>query len=99
MPRIDLWAVDKVRCQTEDNMLNSGTRNLAPSTTNHIRKCSEVWNALMEQMDSLLASVSISVLVRPIYTIHTTCFFIGFCPWFSNLLVSVKCYKGTEHVN
>ncbi|KAF8695960.1 hypothetical protein HU200_036838 [Digitaria exilis] len=62
MPRIDLWAVDKVRDQTEDNMLNSGTRNLASSTTNHIRKCSEVWNALMEQMDSLLASVSISVL-------------------------------------
>ncbi|CAO2178848.1 unnamed protein product [Urochloa humidicola] len=62
MPRIDLWAVDKVHNQIEDNMLNMGTSNLASSTINHIRKCSQVWNALVEQMDSLLASVSISVL-------------------------------------
>jgi hypothetical protein len=77
MPRIDLWAIDKVHNQIEENMLNIGTSNLA-STTNHIRKCSEVWNALVEQMDSLLASVSISVLVRLLYTMHTTCFFVGF---------------------
>jgi len=64
MPRIDLWAVDKVHSQTEDTMLNMDTSDLASSTTNHTRKCSEIWNALVEQMDSLLASVSISVLVR-----------------------------------
>jgi hypothetical protein len=85
MPRIDLWAVDKVHSQLEDNMLNMGTSDLASSTTNHTRKCSEVWNALVEQMDSLLASVSISVLVRLIYTIHTTCFFVAFCARFSSL--------------
>lgn len=62
MPRIDLWAVGKVQSQIEDNIPNTGASNVASSTTNHIKKCSEVWNALVEQMDSLLASVSISVL-------------------------------------
>ena len=85
MPRIDLWAVDKVHSQTEDTMLNMDTSDLASSTINHTRKCSEAWNALVEQMDSLLASVSISVLVRLIYTIHTTCFFVAFCAWFRSL--------------
>ena len=85
MPRIDLWAVDKVHSQTEDTMLNMDTSDLASSTTNHTRKCSEIWNALVEQMDSLLASVSISVLVRLIYTIHTTCFFVAFCAWTRSL--------------
>lgn len=61
MPRIDLWAVDKAHNQIEDNMLNTGAGRLASSTADH-KKCSEVWNALIEQMDSLLASVSISVL-------------------------------------
>jgi len=70
MPRIDLWAVDQVHNQIEDNMLNTGASNVASSTIDH-KKCSEVWNALIEQMDSLLASVSISVLVsRLIYTSH-----------------------------
>ncbi|KAL6615765.1 hypothetical protein ACP70R_038035 [Stipagrostis hirtigluma subsp. patula] len=62
MPRIDLWAVDKVPNQIEDHILSTGPSSLASSNNNHIRKCSEVWNALVEQMDSLLASVSISVL-------------------------------------
>lgn len=93
MPRIDLWAVDKAHNQIEDNMLNMGTRNLASSTINHIRKCSEAWNALVEQMDSLLASVSISVLVRLYinYPHHTL------LRWFSSLLFSVD--KGTVHVD
>lgn len=62
MPRIDLWAFDKAHNQIEDSMFNAGASNLASSTADH-KKCSEVWNALIEQMDSLLASVSISVLV------------------------------------
>ncbi|KAL6845387.1 hypothetical protein ACP4OV_024882 [Aristida adscensionis] len=62
MPRIDLWALDKVHNQIEEHIHTTGASNLASSTNNHIGKCSEVWNALVEQMDSLLASVSISVL-------------------------------------
>ncbi|KAK3161523.1 hypothetical protein QOZ80_1BG0078180 [Eleusine coracana subsp. coracana] len=62
MPRIDLWAVEKVQSQIQENMLNTEPSNLASSSTKHIKKCSEVWNVLVEQMDSLLASVSISVL-------------------------------------
>ncbi|XP_062206464.1 uncharacterized protein LOC133908443 [Phragmites australis] len=62
MPRIDLWAVEKVHNQIEGHMLNMGASDLASSPTNHVEKCSEVWNALVEQMDSLLASVSISIL-------------------------------------
>ncbi|WVZ69342.1 hypothetical protein U9M48_018142 [Paspalum notatum var. saurae] len=62
MPRIDLWALGKVHSQVEDNTLNMGANSLASSTSNHVKKCSEVWSALVEQMDSLLASVSISVL-------------------------------------
>jgi hypothetical protein len=91
MPRIDLWAVDQAHNQIEDNMLNTGASNLASSTTDH-KRCSEVWNALIEQMDSLLASVSISVLVsRLIYTSHHMrlrcflCNLLSFSP--------VKCQK------
>jgi hypothetical protein len=40
--------VDQVHSQIQEHML---------------KKCSEVWNVLIEQMNSLLASVSISVLV------------------------------------
>jgi hypothetical protein len=76
MPRIDLWAVDKAHNQIEDNMLNTGSGRLASSTADH-KKCSEVWNALIEQMDSLLASVSISVLVSLIYpTPHVSSLFL-----------------------
>lgn len=64
MPRIDLWAVDELHSQIQENMLNTEPSNFALSSTEHSKKCSEVWNALVEQMDSLLASVSISVLVR-----------------------------------
>lgn len=64
MPRIDLWAINKVHEQeTEDHVLNVGTSTLAPTPIKNSRKCSEVWNALVDQMGSLLASVSISVLV------------------------------------
>lgn len=63
MPRIDLWAVDKVYEQeTEDHGLNTGTSKLASSPSESMTKCSEVWNTLVDQIDSLLASVSISVL-------------------------------------
>ncbi|XP_051225343.1 uncharacterized protein [Lolium perenne] len=64
MPRIDLWAVDKVHEQeTEDHGLNAGTSKLSSSPIGSMTKCSEVWNTLVDQMDSLLASVSISVLL------------------------------------
>ncbi|CAM0882027.1 unnamed protein product [Alopecurus aequalis] len=63
MPRIDLWAVDKVHEQeTEDHGLNMGTSKMASSPVESMTKCSEVWNTLVDQMGSLLASVSISVL-------------------------------------
>uniref|UniRef100_A0ACD5VQ89 Uncharacterized protein n=1 Tax=Avena sativa TaxID=4498 RepID=A0ACD5VQ89_AVESA len=63
MPRIDLWAVDKVYEQeTEDHGIDPGTSKLASSPIKSMAKCSEIWNTLVDQMDSLLASVSISVL-------------------------------------
>jgi hypothetical protein len=78
MPRIDLWAVDKVHEQeTEDHGLNTGTSKLASSPMGIMTKCSEVWNTLVDQMDSLLASVSISVLVSLI-TLHGICLFNSF---------------------
>uniref|UniRef100_J3L2Q2 PHD-type domain-containing protein n=2 Tax=Oryza brachyantha TaxID=4533 RepID=J3L2Q2_ORYBR len=63
MPRIDLWAVDKVHEQeAEDHVPNVGTSRLGSTPIKNIKKCSEIWNALVDQMGSLLASVSISVL-------------------------------------
>jgi hypothetical protein len=65
MPRIDLWAIDKFHEQeAEDHVLNVGTSKLGSTATKNIKKCSEVWNSLVDQMGSLLASVSISVLVN-----------------------------------
>jgi hypothetical protein len=79
MPRIDLWAVDKVHEQeTEDHGLNAGTSKLSSSPIGSMTKCSEVWNTLVDQMDSLLASVSISVLVSFICTLHGICLFNPF---------------------
>uniref|UniRef100_A0A0D9V3Y2 PHD-type domain-containing protein n=1 Tax=Leersia perrieri TaxID=77586 RepID=A0A0D9V3Y2_9ORYZ len=63
MPRIDLWAIDKVHEQeAEDHVLNVGTSKLGSMPTKNIKRCSEVWNALVDQMGSLSASVSISIL-------------------------------------
>ncbi|XP_073366668.1 uncharacterized protein [Aegilops tauschii subsp. strangulata] len=63
MPRIDLWAVNTVHEQeTEDHGHNMGTSKLASSPVESMPKCSEVWNTLVDQMGSLSASVSISVL-------------------------------------
>ncbi|KAG8077504.1 hypothetical protein GUJ93_ZPchr0007g5566 [Zizania palustris] len=62
MPRIDLWAIDNAPEQETDHVLNAGTSKLAPAPIRNIRKCSEVWNALADQMGSMLASVSISIL-------------------------------------
>ena len=74
MPRIDLWAVDKVHAQeAEYHGLNMGTSKLASSPVESKTKCSEVWNTLVDQMGSLLASVSISVLVSFICTLHGIC--------------------------
>ncbi|XP_044973971.1 uncharacterized protein LOC123441817 [Hordeum vulgare subsp. vulgare] len=63
MPRVDLWAVNTVHEQeTEDHGRNMGTSKLASSPVESMPKCSEVWNTLVDQMSSLSASVSISVL-------------------------------------
>lgn len=63
MPRIDLWAVNKAHeLETGDHALNMGTSKLATSPVESMTKCSEIWNTLVDQMGSLLASASITVL-------------------------------------
>lgn len=101
MPRIDLWAVNTVHEQeTEDHGLNMGTSKLASSPVESMPKCSEVWNTLVDQMGSLSASVSISVLVSFISTLHAICLFTSFlleifCIYVCIfVLSSIKCHKG-----
>ena len=75
MPRIDLWAVNTVHEQeTEDHGHNMDTSKLASSPVESMPKCSEVWNTLVDQMGSLSASGSISVLVSFISTLHAMSF-------------------------